>query len=325
MRIAIIGAGFIGKINAKALSCLPGIELCAITNRTVEKAEKLAAELGLDCPVFSDYREMLDKARPDAVSINLANHLHHQCFLACAEAGAGIIIEKPLSNTYAECLDMIGAAERCGVRATVCHTQRYAAVYKQAKEFIAAHDLGRLLSVNDNIHVDYFWDGRSPWHLSRDLSGGGMAMNYGVHQLDRVHYFMEQKTSSFKAEYITEKEGKEVFSSYAMMGVGDGGTPYVITGTGYTGPSINETRLVFEKGILQCNVWGNGFQQQGLYFGDSEAPDFRSIAIEYADEDMYTRQFRAATDYLSGREKEAPVPLAWAAEMVRLVESGNPI
>jgi predicted dehydrogenase len=292
-----------------------------MANRTVDKAEKLSAALRIECPVFSDYREMLKKAKPDAVLINLAHHLHHRCFLDFAEAGVDIIIEKPLANTYAECLDMIDAAKRSGVKATVCHTQRYNAIYVQAAEFLVENDLGRLLSVNDNINTNYFWDGRSPWQLSRDLSGGGIALNYGVHQLDRVHYFLGQKTQELKAFYMAAKEGYDVYSSYAMMGVGDLGTPYVITGTGYSGPWLNETTLAYEKGVLRCNLLGTGAEPKGLFFGSNEAPEYRSIPIEYAEEDMYIREFSHALDYLSGAVDEPPVPLEWAAEMVRLVES----
>jgi Predicted dehydrogenases and related proteins len=322
MRIAMIGAGFIAKLNGSALIALPNVELTAICNRTVEKAEKLASELNIKCPIYADYHEMLEKEKPDAVVINLAHHLHKDCFIACARAGVNILIEKALANTYQECLEMIEAAEKYNIKATVCHTQRYNAVYETAMEFLEEHDLGRLLSINDNIHYNYFWDGRSPWQLSIEQSGGGIVLNYGVHQLDRVHYFLNQKTTSFKARYLAEKQGYDTYSSYAMMGTVESSTPYVITCTGYSGPQVNETRLVFEKGILQCYLSDNGLNPFGLYYGDNETKTFQKIPVELSNDQMYVRQFKAAFDYLTGVSKEAPVPLEWGAEMVRLVELG---
>lgn len=320
----MIGTGFIAKSNGSALLQIPGVELAAVSNRTVEKAEKLLCDLGATCHIYSDYHEMLAIEKPDAVVINLAHHLHVDCFAACAKAGANIIIEKALANTFDECRQIIRIAEECGIKATVCQTQRYNAVYEAATEFLKCNDPGRLLSVNDNIHVNYFWDGRSPWQLSQEQSGGGIALNYGVHQLDRVHYFLKQKTAKFHAEYLIAKPGpgKDVYSSYVMMGVGDKGTPYAITCTGYSGPSINETRLVFENGILQCNLCDSEIQPFGLYFGSNETKTFQSIPVPLSNDQMYVRQMQAAVDYFTGKTKNAPIPLEWAAEMVRLVELG---
>ena len=135
--------------------------------------------------------------------------------------------------------------------------------------------------------------------------------------------FLKAKTKHIHGNYLIKKAGYEVFSSYAMMGIGDRGTPYVITCTGYTGPAVDETRLVFERGILQCNLVENGIQPFGLYYGSNETKDFEKVPITLSNDQMYVREFQAAVDYLSGKMKVPPVPLEWAAEMVRLVESGR--
>lgn len=323
MKIGMIGAGFIAKSNGGALVQIPEVELAAVSNRTTEKAEKLLKEFGVSCPVYSDYREMLEKEDLDAVLINLAHHLHLESFLACAEAGVNIIIEKALGNSYEDCLTMIMAAKKHGIKATVCHTQRYNAVYQEVTRFLGENDLGPLLSINDNIHTHYFWEGRSPWHLSQKESGGGIVLNYGVHQLDRVHYLMNQKTTSFDGKYLIRKPGYEIYSSYTIMGLGDKGTPYVISCTGYTGPVINETRLIFERGVLQCYLVENGMNPFGLYYGDNDTKTYQSIPLTLSNDKMFVREMQAAVDYFAGKTDEAPVPLEWAAEMVRLLEMGT--
>ena len=324
MKVAIIGTGWIAKANGLALSRLPDVTLVAMANRTISKAEKLRQELSVNCPIYTDFEKLLNSEKPDAVLINLAHHLHSSCFAACAAAGVNIIIEKPLANTYAECLYMIEIAARYRIKATVCHTQRYNVVYMAANQFLAEHDLGRLLSINDHIYIDYFRNDRPAWQLSNALSGGGIALNYGVHQLDRVHYFLKQQTEYFNARYLAAKPGFEIYSSYTMMGVGDGGTPYIATCTGYSGPFINETRLIFERGILQCNLVQNGIHPFGLYWGDNQTDRFQEVPIELSNDQIFEREFRAAIDYLSGLTTEAPVSLEWAAEMVRLVKIGMP-
>ena len=60
MRFGVIGVGNIGYINVKALKSLPEVEIVAVANRTVSKAEEFCRKMELNCPVYSDYRQMLD-------------------------------------------------------------------------------------------------------------------------------------------------------------------------------------------------------------------------------------------------------------------------
>ena len=324
MRFAIIGAGYIGPINTAALMEVQDAEIAAVSNRTLEKAQALCAGLGLRCPTYADWREMLEREKPDAVVINLYNDLHKECFLECARRGIHVLLEKPVANTYTDCLEMMEAAEKAGIKVSVLQTQRYNAVFITAQAYIDAHaqQLGELVSVNDNMCCHYFWARRSVWHLDPVRSGGGIVLNYGVHQLDRIHWFMQQKTVSFHAQYLTKKPGIATCSSYAMMGVSDGGTPYVATCTGNSDPLVNEMTLAYQNGIVRCVLGDNGETQMGAYVGDTDSGGFHRLPLLVENGEMnhlmYTRQFTEAADYLMGKTDVPPVPLAWGAEMVRL-------
>ena len=328
MRFGVIGVGNIGYINVKALKSLPEVEIVAIANRTVSKAEEFCRKLELNCPVYSDYRQMLDREKPEAVLIELYNDMHHACFLECAKRGIHILIEKPLANTYAHCQEMIAVAKANGIRATVLQTQRYGSVLQTAKAYISAHreELGELLCVNDQQGCDYFYAERPRWHLDPVRSGGGIVLNYGVHQLDRVHWLMEQKTVRFHTQYLARKPGVETFSSYVMMGVGDGGTPYTINCNGYTGPWVNEILLTFANGLVRCRIMDSPPMEKGVYVGNTTSGSLQKIPSVCIDgegnHEMYCREMQAAYDYLSGITDQPPISLEWAAEMVRLCELG---
>ena len=328
MRLAVIGVGTIGFTNVKALKSLDEVEIIAVANRTFANAKALCASAGLSCPIYDDYCAMLDREKPDAVLIELYNDMHYACFLECAKRGIHILVEKPLANTYAHCLEMIEAAKANGIRATVMQTQRYGSALQTAKAYISAHreELGALLCVNDQNGSHYFHDERPEWHLDPVRSGGGIVLNYGVHQLDRVHWLMEQKTVRFHAQYLTRKPDVEVFSSYVMMGVGDGGTPYTINCNGYTGPWVNEILLTFENGLVHCRIMDSPPMEKGVYVGNTARGVLEKIPPVCVDgeanHEMYRREMREAVDYIGGKTDIAPVSLEWAAEMVRLCELG---
>lgn len=328
MRFGVIGVGTIGPVNVKALQTLPEVEIVAFANRTASKAEALRDSLGLKCPVYTDYRQMLEEQQPEAVVIQLYNDMHFPCFMECAARGIHILVEKPLANRYADCVSMMQAARENGIRASVLQTQRYGSVLQTAKAYIDAHreTLGPLLCVNDQNGSDYFHSARSAWHLDPVRSGGGIVLNYGVHQLDRVHWLMEQDTVRFHAQYLTKKPGVETVSSYTMMGMGSGGTPYVISCNGYTGPWVNEILLTFANGIVHCQVMDSLPREKGVYVGNTESGVLEKIPPVCVDGEnnhqMYCRQMREALDYLTGAVAESPISLRWAAEMVRLCEQG---
>ena len=350
MRYAILGAGFIAPINAAALLSCEGAEICCIANRTIEKAEAMREKPGLACPVYADWKEALEKERPAAAVICVFNDQHREYFTQCARRGIHVLCEKPLANTFADCEEMIRERDRAGIRVTVLQTQRYGAVLETAADYIRKHDLGILCAVEDNMSVHYFWDGRSPWHLDPKRSGGGIVMNYGVHQLDRVHYMIAAalarearqticgrshreehsaagmpagvKTTEFSGKAIVQKPGVDVYSSYAMMGVTAAQVPYTVSCSGYCGPSVNEMFLHFQNATVKCVLSDNGMDRRGVYVSKGSA--FEKIPLICEDgeggADMYAREMRAADDYLCGRLPEAPVSMEWAAEMVRLCE-----
>jgi predicted dehydrogenase len=270
---------------------------------------------------------MLDAERLDVAVINIYNDLHRACFLDCCARGIHVLVEKPLSNTYDECLEMIQAAKEAGIKASVLHTQRYGRILQAAKEYLDSHQeaLGPLVSVNDRISCHYFWEGRNPWHLDPVRSGGGIVMNYGVHQLDRIHWLMGGKTVDFHTHYVAAKPGIETLSSYTMMGITDSGVGYTVTCNGYSGPFVNEIDLVFLNGVVRCVLMDNGQSSAGVYVGNTEKP-FAQIPDIFEDgpgnHEMYVREMKDAMDYLKGNRETPPITLEWAAEMVRLCNLG---
>lgn len=324
MRFGIIGAGYIAPINTRALLEFPETQIVGIANRTAQKAEALREKFQLTCPVFTDYNEMLRQVRPDAVVINLYNDLHKECFLTCARAGVHILVEKPLANTYEDCLEMMAAAEKYGIRAFVLQTQRYSAGLQTLKAYITQHaqELGQLLSVTDQISSHYFYPQRSPWHLDPVRSGGGILLNYGVHQLDRIHWLMGQKTVRIHGQCLTKKPGVQTLSSYSIFGVTDRGIPYTAVCNGYSNPGVNDICLVYENGTVRCSLVNNGRETMSVHAGTNTTGVFAPVPLitENGEENrlFYAREMEEALAYLTGQAQEAAIPLSWGAEMVRL-------
>ena len=104
MRVAVLGAGRIGSFRARVLKGLPGVDEIVVGNRTVERAEKLAGEVGGEGGTI---QEALDSG-PDAVFVSLATELHAEWLHRCIDAGLPIFCEKPIALTLEETAEQLG-------------------------------------------------------------------------------------------------------------------------------------------------------------------------------------------------------------------------
>ena len=90
--VAMIGAGAISANHLAAVAQHPDTQLIAVADLDLGRAQQAAAPFG--AASYSDYREMLRQETPALVIVSLPHALHEECVLACAEAGAHILLEK---------------------------------------------------------------------------------------------------------------------------------------------------------------------------------------------------------------------------------------
>lgn len=121
LRCAVVGAGYLGRFHAQKYAGLARCEFVGIADPSAGARERLAAELGV--AVHADYRDLL--GRVDAVSVATPTTLHHAVARDFLEAGAHVLVEKPIAVTAAEARELIAiAAERRRVL-QVGHLERF--------------------------------------------------------------------------------------------------------------------------------------------------------------------------------------------------------
>src|SRR5262249_15319424 len=122
--------------------------------------------------VYADYREMLQKERPQIVSV-ATRFLdeHRDMVVAGAEAGASIFLEKPMCRTLAEADEMVTACERHHVKLAIAHQTRYSPRLARVRELIGEGRLGDILEMRARG--------------KEDARGGGQdLMVLGTHLMD---------------------------------------------------------------------------------------------------------------------------------------------
>jgi predicted dehydrogenase len=121
LKVAIIGAGHMGRYHAGKLARCEGVQIAGVADADPARASALAQEHG--CAVFTDYRQVLAVA--DAAVVAVPTDRHHEVALACLENGLHVLVEKPIAVTLEEARELIAAADARKRVLQVGHVERY--------------------------------------------------------------------------------------------------------------------------------------------------------------------------------------------------------
>lgn len=144
-KVAVIGVGSMGRNHARVYSELDEAELVAVVDADSQVAETTAARFGLSA--YSDYREMLETERPEAVSIAVPTALHLEVAVTALEAGAHILVEKPIAATLEEGRKIIQCARACGRKLMIGHIVRFNPAVRALRQKLEAAELGRIFQI----------------------------------------------------------------------------------------------------------------------------------------------------------------------------------
>jgi len=145
MRVAVIGAGSMGRNHARVYSELPGVELVAVCDADPHVAQEVASRY--HATAYGDYGEMFQAVRPDAVSVTVPIAAHRQVTLDALEAGAHVLVEKPIAATLDDGRVMIEKAQAVNRQLMVGHIVRFNPAMQQLKKRLQNGEVGRLFQI----------------------------------------------------------------------------------------------------------------------------------------------------------------------------------
>lgn len=190
-RVAVIGAGNIGRTHAGVYAADPLAKLVAICDVLPDRARALAEEHG--AKAYTDVATMLREAELDAVSITTAgveNGGHHyEPAMQALEVGLDVLCEKPLSNDIAKARQMVVRARELNRRLGCNLNHRFAPAAAKAKARVEAGELGVPLFANINLWIRNPNES-SPWFHLRALHPHSIdVLRYFAGDVRRVHCF----------------------------------------------------------------------------------------------------------------------------------------
>jgi UDP-N-acetyl-2-amino-2-deoxyglucuronate dehydrogenase len=190
LNVAIIGCAKIAHIHAKAILQIPELSFKAVWSRTPESAQKFVDEYGVKS--YASITEMIKAENIQMAVICTAHPYHADPAIQAMEAGAHVLIEKPLASTLQDCDRIIEASHRTGRKTGVISQRRY---YQPIVRMKKAIDEGKIGTPALGTIQMLGWRDRSyfesdAWRGSWKMEGGGVMVNQAPHPLDLLQWLM---------------------------------------------------------------------------------------------------------------------------------------
>lgn len=191
MKYALIGCGRISPnhIAAAKSNNLEFVGLCDIDKKRVyDKVVKFDLQ---SVPQYTDYHEMLEKARPELVAIATESGEHAKIALECIDFGCNLIIEKPIALSIADADDIIRASIAKGVKVCASHQNRFNKSIQKIREAYDRNRFGKMFYGTAHVRWCRDWEyySRAKWRGTWEQDGGAL-MNQCIHNIDLLRWMM---------------------------------------------------------------------------------------------------------------------------------------
>lgn len=221
LKVAIISAGMIANAaHIPAYKSIPGlVQIVAVSDLNPAAAEGTAKRHGIP-HWYTDAEEMLQKEKPDLVSVCTPNMAHKPMTMLALSYGCHVACEKPVALTYADAREMYDYAAAQGKTLAACQTLRYNEEYRFAREMCENGALGDVYFSEFSLIRRRGVPKWGTFH-KKDANGGGAFCDLGVHMVDAAIWCMGGKgaesVSGLTSDYLSRHEG-DILMSLAESG-----------------------------------------------------------------------------------------------------------
>ncbi|MCL2774891.1 MAG: Gfo/Idh/MocA family oxidoreductase [Oscillospiraceae bacterium] len=216
-RMGIIGCGGISGSHIGGIMASPDLEVVALCDILPEKIKEKQLLCGVadgdgvpDDNCYSNYIEMLDSGKIDAVSICTPNYLHFQMAMEAVKRGIPYAIEKPVCNTAEEAAILLEETKKKNIPHMVCFSYRFIAAARYARDLVQSGALGNIYHING----EYFqgWGLPNPktgavgslvWRFIKEQTITGALGDLGCHLIDLVRFITGREFTRITADCDT--------------------------------------------------------------------------------------------------------------------------
>lgn len=213
IKAAIIGCGAIFPMHAVSIGLVEDAELVAVCDIKEQRAREKAEEFG--CRAYTDYKEMIDKEKPDTVHICLPHFLHAPVSCYAMEHGCDVICEKPMALNEEQGKMMLECAKKNSRKLSIIFQNRYNDISVALKNEMETGRPGKVLGARSciNWYRSEPYYSESDWRGRLETEGGGVVVNQAIHTFDLMLWLSGLEPAEIDANISTRAHNIEVEDS----------------------------------------------------------------------------------------------------------------
>ncbi|MEK6984702.1 MAG: Gfo/Idh/MocA family oxidoreductase [Nanoarchaeota archaeon] len=252
VKVAVIGVGAMGKNHARVYSEISAADLVAVCDADEALAKTTACKY--NTKFYTNYKEMLRKEKPDAVSICVPTKLHKQVAVDAIKSGIDVLVEKPIAASVEEAKEMINEARKSNVKLMIGHIERFNPVVIELKKKIERNELGKIFKVHC-ARLSLF---------PQRIIDVGVTIDLATHEIDILKYLVNSKIIRVYAE-----TAQRLHSTHEDLLIGtlrfENSILGVINANWLTPKKVREITVTGEKGMFVAD-----YLTQELFFYEKE-------------------------------------------------------
>lgn len=190
LKAAVIGVGSHGRHHVRVYGEMDQVELVAISDMNEEVLDRVGVNRWSTLPTYTDYRLMLEREKPDIVSIAVPTKHHCEVALEVVNRGVHVLVEKPIALTLEEARRMIQLAAQQGVKLAIGHIERFNPAVTEARRRLEAQELGSVFQVH----------ARRLSPFPKRITDISVILDLATHDLDVMRYLVGGEVERVYAE-----------------------------------------------------------------------------------------------------------------------------
>lgn len=212
VRVALVGCGRISGNHVSAIDRVDGLELVAVADVEIDRANALADGRGI--PAFRTLEDMLSDVECDVVALCTPSGLHPAQGIVAARAGKHVVTEKPMAISLADADALVQACDAAGVHLFVVKQNRLNPPIQLLRRAVDKGRFGRIYLANTTVRwtrPQEYYDA-APWRGTWEFDGGAI-MNQASHYVDLMQWLVGPvesvvaKTATLARRIETEDTG----------------------------------------------------------------------------------------------------------------------
>ena len=225
LKIGIAGYGVVGKRRHQFINLHPALEVVAVCDRTFAEKGEPEGTMADGTRHYATYQRLLEVERLDALFVCLSNDVAAEATVAGLQLGLHVFCEKPPGRDLDDIAAVIREEKKHpDLKLKYGFNHRYHDSVRDALEIIEAGRFGKVINMRGVYGKSRFisYGAHSDWRVTRELSGGGILLDQGIHMVDLMRLFAGE-FAEVKSFVSNEFWGHDIEdNAYALMRTGDG-------------------------------------------------------------------------------------------------------